>query len=101
MTGSQIFSNFKESKEPIQFKLLYARYTVYDQEFARSLRCSYSNEPSVFTKSRSLGLTPQLEDTRRAVQSKMLASCGSLVLVLETSFYTKKAVKGVQESGGV
>ena len=38
---------------------------------------------------------------RRAVQSKMLASCGSLVLILDTSFYTKKAVKGVQESGAV
>ena len=50
MTGSQIFSNFKKSTEPIQLKLSYVRYTVYDQEFTRSLRCSYSNEPSVFTK---------------------------------------------------
>ena len=42
-TGSLIFfSNVKEWKEPIQFKLSYVRSTVHDQESARSLRCSYS-----------------------------------------------------------
>ena len=45
-TGSLIFfSNVKEWKEPIQFKLSYVRSTVHDQESARSLRCSYSKIP--------------------------------------------------------
>ena len=100
MTGSQIFSNFKESKEPFQVKLSYVRYTVYDQEFARSLRYLIQMSQAYSQKISVIGVDPASipgEQFSLKCLPPVEVSCS----FLRPAPTPKKAVKGVQESGGV